>query len=570
MAGPGQVRGGGAGRGSTRLVERVLRHPSTRWVVRATGISTLRSSFRWRAEHSCWLEHDDRLQIRNGSVMRRLDEQTPAEVAAANAEMVLSSLDESGIPYTKVRRQTVTRVTVAVPRRYRRQLLDAFSTHHANDPIYVATVATYAPGQGEEASVVPASLLSKGRRPVARFGDQIDTAAVVRVWQYYVDYASGFVLGPSYGCEIELWEESDQPAARWIAPRVNVAGMMFSDSDVALVPRKRQSVDAPPSVLDLHMIDDIDFPIDVVYTWVDSSDPEWRQKFESYSGRNLAEDFHHEAKGDQRFRSRDELRYSLRSLSMYAPWVRHVYIVTDDQVPEFINFDKPGITLVDHSEIAKVPEALPVFNSSAITTWLHRIPELSEHYIYLNDDVFIGREVSPARFYTPSGLARVFPSHNRRPFGSPSALDEPHINITRNIRALLEREFGRSISRSVKHTPHAQLLSVQLEMEKRFPDAYDRTSRSRFRHHDDIAADQLFHYYGQITGRAVAGSIRYAYVNTGDRRNEPELERLLATRGREVFCINDVPEEDAEPMTDATVRGFLDAYFPLPSKWEWR
>jgi hypothetical protein len=182
--------------------------------------------------------------------------------------------------------------------------------------------------------------------------------------------------------------------------------------------------------------------------------------------------------------------------------------------------------------------------------------------------VFIGRDIAPTRLFTPSGLAKVFPSKNRRPFGEASASDEPHINITRNIRALLEREFGKSVSHSVKHTPHAQLVSVQSEMEKRFPDAYDRTSRSRFRHHDDIAPDQLFHYYAQITGRAIVANIRYAYVNIGDRTTEPELHRLLETRAREVFCLNDAPADDAEAMSDSTVRGFLEAYFPVPSSWE--
>jgi hypothetical protein len=316
------------------------------------------------------------------------------------------------------------------------------------------------------------------------------------------------------------------------------------------------------------MIDDIDFPIDVVYTWVDSSDPAWREKFQRFSGRVTKEEFHEEASVDQRFRSRDELRYSLRSLNMYAPWIRHVYIVTDGQVPEFVDFSKEDITLVDHREISRTPDALPVFNSSAIISWLHRIPGLSEHYIYMNDDVFMGRDVAPSAFFTPSGIAKVFPSNNRRPFGEPTPKGEPHINITRNIRALLEQEFGRSISRSVKHTPHAQLVSVQYELEKRFPDAYERTSRSRFRHHLDVAADQLFHYYAQITGHAIVGSIRYAYVNIGDRRNESELKRVLETRSREVFCLNDVPTDRAEGMSDQTVCGFLESYFPVKSRWE--
>jgi hypothetical protein len=552
--------------GRARALERIVRHRTTQRLLRAAGFSKLRGSLRWRAEHTRWLEREAQLRLQNGSVMYPLDGLTPEGAATANAELILDTLDQAGIPYTHVRHQGTLRTTIAVPLSYRDQVADALRARLGDAAVYAATVVEYA-SEGD-ISALPAGLLAKRRQPVTRVADKIDKAAVIRVWKFYLDVPSKFVLGSSYGCEIEFWKESDDQAARWTAPRVNVAGDVFSSTDVALLPRKRRAADPPPSVFDLPMIDEIDFPIDVIYTWVDSSDPKWRQKFAAYSGRNLDTELHWEASGEQRFRSRDELKYSLRSLSLYAPWVRHVYIVTDDQTPEFIDFDRDGITLVDHNDIATVPEALPVFNSSAIISWLHRMPGLSEHFVYMNDDVFIGRDITPSRFFTPSGLAKVFPSQNRRPFGPPNPKDEPHINITRNIRALLENEFGRTISRSVKHTPHAQLVSVQKEMEKRFPDAYDRTSRSRFRHHEDIAADQLFHYYAQITGRAIVGNIRYAYVNIGDRRTEPELQRLLANRDREVFCLNDAPEDDAQAMTDATVRGFLDAYFPVASRWE--
>lgn len=570
MANRALVRGRSSPVTVMKVVERALVHPSTQWLFRTTGISALRRALRWRREHQRWLQHDSRLVLHHGSVMNPLDDRTPVEAAATNAESVFSTLDETGIPYTVVRHHGVTRTTVAIPSSHKRQFLQAFTARHADDAIYAATMAEYTSGASTDAPSVPSGPLTRRRQPIGRFSDRIDQAAVIRMWRFYLDPPSGLVLGSAYGCEIEFWHESVDPGVRWIAPRANVAGNEFSESDVALLPRKRHLSHPPRSVFDLKMIDEIVFPIDVVYTWVDSRDPAWRRKFEYYRGNRLPDDFHWEAGGAQRFRSRDELKYSLRSLSMYAPWVRHVYVVTDNQVPDFIDFDQPGITLVDHREIARVPEALPIFNSSAITSWLHRIPGLSEHFLYLNDDVFIGRDITPTRLFTPSGLARVFPSHNRRPFGRPDPADEPHINITRNIRALLEQEFGRSISRSVKHTPHAQLISVHEEMEKRFSDAYDHLARSRFRHHHDIAADQLFHYYAQITGRAIVSSIRYAYINIGDDRNESELARLLTRRDREVFCLNDAPGNHSRPLTNASIRDFLEAYFPVPSKWERR
>src|SRR5699024_8526489 len=74
-------------------------------------------------------------------------------------------------------------------------------------------------------------------------------------------------------------------------------------------------------------IDDVQFPIDVVYTWVDGADPHWQErKAAALDQIGAARDINEFAANASRFVSRDELRYSLRSLHLYAPWVRHVYI----------------------------------------------------------------------------------------------------------------------------------------------------------------------------------------------------------------------------------------------------
>ena len=49
-----------------------------------------------------------------------------------------------------------------------------------------------------------------------------------------------------------------------------------------------------------------------------------------------------------RFEDNEELRYSLRSIERHAPWVRHVYIVTNGQIPSWLNLDSPRMTIVTH------------------------------------------------------------------------------------------------------------------------------------------------------------------------------------------------------------------------------
>lgn len=103
---------------------------------------------------------------------------------------------------------------------------------------------------------------------------------------------------------------------------------------------------------------------------------------------------------NSRFEDNEELRYSLRSLVRFAPWVRHIFIVTNGQIPYWLNLDNPRISVVTHEEIFPNKSHLPTFSSPAIESHLHRIPDLSDKFLYFNDDVMFGAEVWPDDFFS--------------------------------------------------------------------------------------------------------------------------------------------------------------------------
>lgn len=109
-----------------------------------------------------------------------------------------------------------------------------------------------------------------------------------------------------------------------------------------------------------------------------------------------------------RFEDNDELRYSLRSVEKHAPWVRHIFIVTNGQIPSWLNLDNDKVTVVSHFDIFVNKSHLPTFSSPAIESHLHRIPGLSDWFIYMNDDVLFGRDVWPDDFVTASGAQKVY------------------------------------------------------------------------------------------------------------------------------------------------------------------
>lgn len=140
--------------------------------------------------------------------------------------------------------------------------------------------------------------------------------------------------------------------------------------------------------------------IDVVYTWVNGSDPIFIDTVRKY-------DSHYDP---TRYDDKNELRYSLRSLAKYAPWIRTIFIVTNGQIPHWLNLDHPQIELVTHDMLIDDDDVLPTFSSSAIETLIHKIPGLSKKFLYLNDDIFLGSEIFPDDLYTKANGVTIFGS----------------------------------------------------------------------------------------------------------------------------------------------------------------
>lgn len=201
-------------------------------------------------------------------------------------------------------------------------------------------------------------------------------------------------------------------------------------------------------------------PIDVVYTWVNGSDSRWLAKKEkwlkihlssnssnittttnttknitmnnadtiiidnnttitnnAYNNSNYNNTSNNSTNNDNdqedvgsanRYRDSEELRYSLRSLVKNAPWIRRIFIVTDNQIPYWLNLEHERVSVISHEEIFLNKSHLPVFSSPAIEANIHRIPGLSKQFIYFNDDVFLGSQTHPEDFVSLQGVPKFY------------------------------------------------------------------------------------------------------------------------------------------------------------------
>lgn len=488
---------------------------------------------------------------------RRDDTASPASVRRDNVDRVVTALDAAGVDWFRIPARSFTHTAVAVPERDRDLVVGLLEDLTAADAGRIEVVQ--GPGRGA------------GRR--RRRGAQ-----VLRVCWPVTDSRGSLVLGPDLGCEVEFWRERD---GNLHGPRPNpVADLVPADEPVVTAPETAFSEFCPPdetagyrtrAVFTSGSPDRVDFPIDVVYTWVDGADPAWLdRKARAVRENPWVAEVNDQAANDCRYISRDELRYSIRSLHCFAPWVRRIFLVTDDQVPAWLDTDQPRITMVNHREIFGDTGRLPTFNSQAIESRLHRIPGLSEHFLYLNDDVVLGRPVAPTTFFTPGGLTRFFPSSALVDSAPRRPTDPPPNWAGKNNRRLIQQAFGRILTRKMMHTPHPSRRSVIAEIEDRFAEHVDATAAHQFRHPDDVALlSSLQQYYAYLTGRAVPGEIRYMYTDLADSATPFKLARLLRNRHLDAFCLNDTDSADAIARLQAELlAAFLPAYLPFVSPYE--
>ena len=143
-------------------------------------------------------------------------------------------------------------------------------------------------------------------------------------------------------------------------------------------------------------------PIDAVVLWADWSDEKHLSKIVPYlEDKNSIKT----PKFRNRFIEINEIQYTIDSLLKYAPYLRNIFLITDEQIPAFLEKEKnenkySKISIVDHKVIfSGYEEYLPTFNSRSIETFMFRIPNLAEHFIYLNDDFFMIDKKQPSDFF---------------------------------------------------------------------------------------------------------------------------------------------------------------------------
>jgi len=229
--------------------------------------------------------------------------------------------------------------------------------------------------------------------------------------------------------------------------------------------------------------------IDLVYLWVDGSDENWAKTKAKMLADIKGETLNKDAINSCRFQDNNELLYSLRSVEKNLPWINHIYIVTANQTPKWLNLDNPKVTLVSHNQIMD-EYALPTFNACAIESYITKIPNLSEHFIFANDDMFFWNKTYPELFFDENGN----PIYQMGKKFYKKSYKHLYGNSIFKANNLIKEKFKKNVGYFPHHGVDAYRKSYIEECLEIFKKEFEITRHNHFRSFSDLQRS-VFAYY---------------------------------------------------------------------------
>ncbi len=284
--------------------------------------------------------------------------------------------------------------------------------------------------------------------------------------------------------------------------------------------------------------------IDFVIFWVDGDDPVHKSKrrffIDQFALKN--ENNTEQSTDERRFIQFDELKFCLRSIKKNAPWYNKIFLITDQQVPHFLEADKlflDRIELIDHQVLFKDDkDYLPCFNSRALATQLYKLDQLSEYYLVGNDDVFLGAPITPDYFFKDD-----------KPVIYVDKLKNNIESLTLYYQGILNAANLLDFDQEFIYRPSHGFLPFDKRRMKSlyslFPNEFDNNLKHRFRHETQFVVEALYNYYCiqqsnaiiQNTDSMVHFSFELCRKGGGDKLQF--LFELIRLGKRKMFCINE-------------------------------
>lgn len=294
--------------------------------------------------------------------------------------------------------------------------------------------------------------------------------------------------------------------------------------------------------------------IDIVYTWVNGGDEDYCKLYKDYA-------YKPNHINPERYRDNySMIKYSIRSVEKYAPWIRNIYIVTiRPQIPEWIEVSNPGIKIIHHDEIFD-KEYLPTFNYNVIESYIHNISGLSNYFIYSCDDQMFGNHIEKTDFIAKEDKIKIFGTF----FGE---------NLKYRI---YEAKYDYIPIGLLEHTPFLVDKKAWENMSSHISKKMHLTRMNKFREDEDLCMLKLYRAYmlSKMKSKSFAVKI-WEFIRkssfhkiTNDFSKQVKYFKKIKDRKPKIICMNDDQQNNPNEKVTNLVKNFLEDYYPEPSQFE--
>ncbi|MFC6334890.1 Stealth CR1 domain-containing protein [Paenibacillus septentrionalis] len=326
-------------------------------------------------------------------------------------------------------------------------------------------------------------------------------------------------------------------------------------------------------------------PIDFVVLWVDNNDPTWQVDRAKYLTSSETE----YTSGEARYRDWDTLKYWFRGIEKYTPWVNKVHFVTYGHLPSWLDTTHPKLNIVTHDHYID-KKYLPTFSANPIEINIHRIPNLSEQFVFFNDDMFMINKMNKEDFFV-NGLPC-----DEAVFGHPLAYNyaDDFYHYIMNCIALINEKFifSNQVNRHYKkfmneiymdqlitnefytklkcfsgfytiHLPQCFLKSTFHEVWETYSDILEKTSMNKFRGVKDVTS-YLMRYWQLMSGNFHPTYWRKKGWAFSVSQDVNRITDFIRNQERPMICVNDSVDVLDFELTKSSI---IDAFqFILPEK----
>ncbi len=310
----------------------------------------------------------------------------------------------------------------------------------------------------------------------------------------------------------------------------------------------------------------IEKKIDFVITHVDSTNIEWQELYENYKNEKNPT---LKSKTKNRFRNNDELKYCLRAIDKYTNFYRYIFIVLNHSPPSWLNIEHPQIKIIHHNQIDDLKDNLPTFNSQAIECNLHKIPDITDEFLYFNDDFFINSNID-YNFFKINNKVNVYIDNYLSPKGEPKKNMSGFFNAWMNSNKILDNYYKKEKRYTIEHCPYFIDKYIVKILENNFKEHFENTTKSKFRELNNInplcSLIQYHYLYKDIGQIKKSKNCKTIFLKDDYEENKKRI-KLLTNTNIKIFCIEDNMLEDKKENIQL-IKNFLSKKYPNKSQFE--